>query len=135
MPLNPDGETYNRLLDATERANLQRYLAAHPDVSDGDVMPTLAGYAPVQDWLDAGEPGSKLPATGAWKPCGAGRQALPGEFPVRREACQGNRAGAVAESVQPGAVPLAGGPWHLVRGLTGCQGPIGLAGFLATEGN
>jgi hypothetical protein len=49
------GDVVTRLLDQGEREARGRYLHVHP----GDELrlaPTTAGYAPVADWLDAGEP-------------------------------------------------------------------------------
>ena len=40
-------------LDSEQRAARIAYLAAHPDVDERDLVPTTAGYAPVQDWLDS----------------------------------------------------------------------------------
>src|SRR5258708_40112632 len=47
---------YDRPLNAEEREARQRYIAAHPEVDERDLMPTLAGDAPGQDWLGGGGP-------------------------------------------------------------------------------
>jgi hypothetical protein len=55
MPRNA-GDPVLMHLNEEQRAARQRYLLANPSVDELDLMPTTAGYAPVQDWLDAGEP-------------------------------------------------------------------------------
>ena len=46
---------YTRHLDETERAQRQAYLVVHPG-QEGVLMPTVAGFPEVADWLDAGSP-------------------------------------------------------------------------------
>lgn len=50
-----DGSRVLRHLDSGEREARQRYVVVHPG-QDGVLAPTTAGYAPVQDWVAAGEP-------------------------------------------------------------------------------
>jgi hypothetical protein len=56
MPSGRNDETYNRLQNESERESRRLYLLSHPGLDERLIPATLAGFAWVQDWLDAGSP-------------------------------------------------------------------------------
>ena len=56
MPSGRNDDTYMRMLNAEERAARGRYLLVHPE-DEQRLAPNTSGYAEIQDWIDAGEPG------------------------------------------------------------------------------